>query len=694
MPGKFNAGLGGMRRILGWCLALDERLADVVLFGGGLVLSGLAIWQISQDAAFSGPWFILLVLLVIGWLVALAVFHQRRSLRLFGPLLYYDLVRTARRTRYLVFRFLYALLLAFILGWIYLIWYLDSAHGEISPRSMATFAETFFYTFVAVQFATLSLLTPAYTAGTVAEEKERRTLDFVLATDLGNREIVLSKLAARLGNLALLVLVGLPILSFMQFLGGVDPNLLLAAFAMTLATVVSLSCLSLFNSVLTRRSRDAIAITYLEAAAYLLLSGASWLLVSTSVGWSGQVLFEGRDSTWTVDDLVQGVSAGNPIALVSQLVAALGRGGHVPDVLPVLLRNYLIFHALVGVICATWAVVRLRVLALSHAQGDTPRARRRRWAWFRPKVGTRPMLWKELFAERGLRLNVPARIVVFLLVAGSFVPVYFIFNEFLTAPIMPRQLFRSNLDPYQELAQNMNLWVRVLGTLVACLLLLAVGARAAGCISNERDRQTLDALLASPLEANTILFAKWLGNIFSVRLAWLWLGAMYGLAILARGLDISTLPFLFAAWLIYAGAVSAMGIWYSLVCRTTLRATLATLSCAVGLGVGHWVLWLCCLPFHFTVLQEPAFTEWLLNFQIGLTPPVALGFTFSLRPDELSGSSGDLGQRFGFALLGLLCWIGVTAAFWVASSNRFRLIALRQPRQPEQAAAGPREKRS
>jgi ABC-type transport system involved in multi-copper enzyme maturation permease subunit len=298
------------------------------------------------------------------------------------------------------------------------------------------------------------------------------------------------------------------------------------------------------------------------------------------------------------------------------------------------------------------------------------------------------MLWKELFAEPGLRLNVPARIVVFLLIVGSFVPVGFIFWEFLTsshsAAVGPG--FRSRyIEPWKELAESMNIWVMVLGTLVACLMLLAVAARAAGCISNERDRQTLDALLTSPLESNSILFAKWLGNIFSVRLAWVWLGSIYVLAIVTGGLDAAELPFLLLAWTVYAGAVSALGIWFSLVSRTTLRATLSTLLSAVGMGVGHWLLWICCLPVHISLFQEPAFFQWVFGFQAGVTPPVALGWAFSRKPDDFSGSSGiaeNLHEALGFALLGLLCWVAVTAALWAASSNRFRLIARRAPLPP------------
>ena len=77
-------------------------------------------------------------------------------------------------------------------------------------------------------------------AGSIAEEKDRKTLEFLLATDLRNREIILSKLGARLANLLLFILTGLPILSILQFLGGVDPNLVLAGFAATFLTMAGL----------------------------------------------------------------------------------------------------------------------------------------------------------------------------------------------------------------------------------------------------------------------------------------------------------------------------------------------------------------------------------------------------------------------------------------------------------------------
>src|SRR5262249_41244198 len=150
-----------------------------------------------------------------------------------------------------------------LVGWMWFTW---TYRGRLDASRIdvyAGFANDIFEVFVSVQFILVTPLTPIYTASAVADEKERRTLEFLLATDLRNREIVLSKLLARFLNLGMLILAGLPVLALLQFLGGVDPDLVLASYAATLATVASLACLGTLFSVLVRKSRDAILLTYL-----------------------------------------------------------------------------------------------------------------------------------------------------------------------------------------------------------------------------------------------------------------------------------------------------------------------------------------------------------------------------------------------------------------------------------------------
>src|SRR5262249_26378154 len=147
----------------------------------------------------------------------------------------------------------YAIVLFLLLLLLYASSFGDRAHSlqefffnnQARPSEVARFAGTFFVAFLAVQILVCFLLTPAFTAGAIAEEKERRRLDFLLATDLSSREIVLGKLAARLATMLVLLVTGLPVLSLLQMLGGVPPELLLAGFLATGATLLSLSAVSM-----------------------------------------------------------------------------------------------------------------------------------------------------------------------------------------------------------------------------------------------------------------------------------------------------------------------------------------------------------------------------------------------------------------------------------------------------------------
>src|SRR5690242_17379337 len=93
------------------------------------------------------------------------------EVRLFGPVLPYDMVRTARRGRYVLIRCLYAGVLAAILGMVYLSWFSERGGADLRVTELADFGEQFFFTFMAVQFCAVALLTPAYSGGAIAEEK-------------------------------------------------------------------------------------------------------------------------------------------------------------------------------------------------------------------------------------------------------------------------------------------------------------------------------------------------------------------------------------------------------------------------------------------------------------------------------------------------------------------------------------------
>src|SRR4029077_2114004 len=142
---------------------------------------------------------------------------------------------------------------------------------------------------------------------------------------------------------------------------------------------------------------------------------------------------------------------------------------------------YAVFHLVVTAVCVTWAVARLRAVALAQAgepaTGEAVRGR----LWLRPPVGRRPMVWKEVFAEPALRFGRAGRIGVWVFVLLSFVPAVVILVE-------PLQGAPGTWRPPGwrfPLGERINDWVRVMTTVLACLTLLAVAVRAPGSVSGE-----------------------------------------------------------------------------------------------------------------------------------------------------------------------------------------------------------------
>ncbi len=592
--------------------------------------------------------------------------------RVFGPVLRYDLVRTARQGRTFLLRSAYAFALLVVLFLLYLQW----AGGGRDVRAVLTgvtrlskadadrFASQFFLLFFAVQMGAVLLLTPAYTASAVADEREKKTLDFLLASDLTSREIVLGKLASRLLTLMLVLLGGLPVLSFLQLLGGVDPNLVLAGFAATAAGMLSLGSLGVYNSVKAERPRGAVFTTYAEAVAYLTLS-----LSCLWIGRGGGLLSPGH---W--------LGAGN-------VVVAYGRatggptGTTAATILPVL-RDYVLVHGLFAVLFVVLASRRLRVRMAPAAPSrpvrptargyhtsendDRVPARSRHESRHgpRPRVGEDPILWRELHAEHGLSLPPLARTLLLTAAGMIFAVATVIFLCGIIVTVATGHV-----------SEFANLWARVVGTPIACLLLVTVAVRASLAFSSERDRQTLDSLLTTPLDDRAILAGKWLGSVLSVREVWWALALVWGLGLLAGGVHLLSLLMLAAAWLTYAAFATGVGLWFSLRSRTSLRATVWTLVTLLALGTGQPLLWFVGYPVALALnVWLGVDSGWAADLAYyGLTPPVSLVYlTYPFGEWYSFGRQmrNDAGE-VGLAWAGVCVYAAAAAALWGLLRLRF-----------------------
>lgn len=655
-----------LRRTLAWSnsrQSWEERFGLLaLLLGGGLMLwFGPQLGLIQQVLLWAG-----LVLLVAGLL-------RRGWLKLFGPVLFYDMIRLARRSRFYWLRVAYAALLLFFLFAAATNTY---HYGLTPPQAASRLAQNFFQTFMMVQMMAVLILTPAYVAGSIAEEKEKKTLEFMLATDLRNREIVLSKLGSRVANLTLFILTGLPILSLLQFLGGVDPSLVLAGFAGTALTVAGLAGVAILNSVRCKRSRDAIGLTYLELFGYIAISlmALAWQHNGSPVlSWP---LWFGNNPP-TIYEAISVFNSGN-------LLIALGRvmqGAYtntLDTALPEVLGEYALFHGFLATATILLAIGRLRRVAvrqMSESKHGGPTLVGaaletvtgavlpvREPVFQRPAVSDRPMLWKELHVEGGMRMGWFGWLMVVGLIVLTYLPAFLILYDHLFV-----------VNRWRNLAEELNAWVRTCTCIIGSLTLLAVGIRAAGAISSEREKQTYDSLMTTPLDSDEILVGKWLGSVFSVRLSWLWLGSVWLLGLIMGALHPGAIPMLIGAWLVYAAVIALIGLAFSINCRSTQRATIYTMLTALGLSFGHLLPWFCCAG----VSVMPRAMQLLAQFQVSLSPPIALAF-LPFCPEEMTRyGPDDIPQFVLFIMIGLFLWTLVAITLWITTSLHFRTITHR-----------------
>jgi len=598
------------------------------------------------------------------WLVSLTAYLHRFWTWLVGPVFFYDLLCSTRRARCFALRVGYALFLLGVLLLVYLQWFgtgrdsfLQVLTGQrVEVKLLPVFSSSFFCTFMFVQLALVVLLTPFTAAAAIAEEKERQTFDHLLVTELHDHELVYGKLASRLTGLGLLVLTGLPLLSFLQFLGGIDPNLVLAGFAATLVTMLSVGSLSLVNSARSQTVRGAVFATYLQMAAYLVPTSCC------------------IDLAWPSTNPLILFGMGNPLVILARVMGAAANALAFERALVGILAWYVLFHLLATVVCCRIATHNLRnwnseprafserllVPVLPPPPLHFPSLPHRHVLPGRPRpaVGDRPLLWKEVHVESGLGLGRFQRVLT---------PISTLLLIFWAVCLtVSASLFLLAASPASAgISRFSNALIRVSVTPLLWGSLIGIAMRASGSLAGERQRQTLDSLLATPVDDRAILFAKWLAALRCVCSVFWVIAPIWLVGLATGGLDGLGLACVIIAWFVYADVAANLGLWFSLVSRTTLRATVETLLSLLVLSGAPYILWSC-----FQVLARMIWQA-NLSWARGIDPtswmlPVSLA--------KLACSTEEI-QSLGAAHLFKL-FIGVAGYLIFASALRW-LIRIR-----------------
>jgi ABC-type transport system involved in multi-copper enzyme maturation permease subunit len=496
---------------------------------------------------------------------------------LVGPLFYYDLMRLARRGRSILLRVTYAsaLLVAMFLA------YHDRfpTHDLLSsplapPRSvpasqLSSLAEAFVFSLLVVQTAAVFILTPAYLAGVIAEEKERGTLELLLTTQLRDHEIVLGKLAARLTHLGGVLLAGLPLLALNQLWGGVDMRLVLAAYFATGLCLLSVGAVSIFASVICKSVLSAVITAYSLSAA-LFLAGFACPAggITTPAG-----LF---DALVELFNNSASLPLGAPLFRWPVYEAAF------------MLAICMLFHGVLALLFGVGAIGSLRLSAGVATARPVPVAAPppagvvAEWGPFDlsvpppsargnlPPIGDWPLLWKETLPavrgeaatpmfERALRQN------------------WFGMAVLLAVPIVLILLARRHTGYRPEEVKSLGILLRMMVLVAAGAWCAVLAFRSAAGIIRERDKGTLEGLLMLPVSRAEVLGAKWAGAILFARGFGYALAAVLIVGLLSGMLHPIGVALLTMAVAAHVAFLASVGVFLSSASRTTLwaRVTMA-----------------------------------------------------------------------------------------------------------------------
>lgn len=530
---------------------------------------------------------------------------------------------------------------------------LDGASGTEIGKKLNQFAEWFAFTFFMVQATVVMLLTPVLVAGAIFEERETRSGEVLLTTELTRREVYVGKLGARMVQVLLVVLAGMPILFLTQLWGGVSLEMILVNYTATALTIIGAGVVTAAISAYAETMRGAILRTY----GLLLLI---------------DVLF----------------FPASPYLVIGMSRLHWGAGLALLFVFIVMQTIIVIIGYFIGQRWLRMAMLRqkTRIESRPGMPPPLPGDRGRRLPPLDEDAD--PLLWKELNSSR--------RVTVREAIAGlarspsnagiddrleemGVVRWLMVSRESLAlvcrGVIAFTILILALLTVFDLISNN---WAaRIGGAMALSWLLCAIGLTAATSVSRERQKQTLVDLLMLPGPRRELLRAKAVGALSRGVWPALAIVAVVGTAVIGLGVSLISAALLTISAAALAVFATAIGIWLSARCRSALNATAIWIGIMAGVVIGTFLL----AEANLQLVQEgdhpprrdyPAWTR-VLN------PLLAWGrlaFPYDYRAGRYVWGRGDEAWPLTFgdiapALLCPLMYAVIGAVLWLAAVRRF-----------------------
>lgn len=225
----------------------------------------------------------LITLAVTVWAGMIAV-RDTNAFR-FNPVMLKELRGRMRGMRAFVVITVYLGLMSGVTVLVYLIY--TPFNRGVSSAVTGELGRILFIAVVGIELLLIIFIAPAFTAGAITGERERKTYDLLQTTLLPNSSFITGKLESALSYILLLLLAAIPLQSIAFLFGGVSELELGMAFIILAVTAVALGTVGMFFSSTVERTLTASVRAYTVA---LIVTFGIPLVLSVLLNFYGNAL--------------------------------------------------------------------------------------------------------------------------------------------------------------------------------------------------------------------------------------------------------------------------------------------------------------------------------------------------------------------------------------------------------------------
>jgi len=496
----------------------------------------------------------------------------------------------SRRVRDLLYRFGYLLVLFLVFLILYLV---NTSELEGSLSEVAKISTQIFKGVAYWQLLLMCFLAPVFTASAITQEKDAETYNILLTTPLSNAQIIFGSLLSRLYFVLILLLSGLPIFFITMIYGGVTLRQIVLSSTIAGSTAIITGSLAIMVSMMKVGTRRTIFSFYFLIGLYLTavygLAQVHFTYVAEAVPPPGST--SSQKMSWLAPFhpfLALDVGMNKMPAPSFSEVAHYGWPAKYFAAYPHV--SYSVMTLLASLIMIIISMLYVRRGAKEGEPTITSRllerfskqVRERDERRRKPKrVWANPVAWREANTKASAGVSGLMRwtMIVCGIIASIVILIYLINGS----PITREDGTISNFDP-----DDARIWLMWLIAIDFVMILLVVTNASATSMTKERESNSMDIMLSTPLTSKYIVWGKLRGlmsfavPMLAVPIISMLIFLVYDLITMSRG-PVSVLNFeavfeLAGLMVVYTALACVIGLQTSLKSKKTVKAVLVSIT--------------------------------------------------------------------------------------------------------------------